>query len=113
MPLLASNDGPGCRAVARAAPLPAGLLNIGQVVGYFGLLLMLDFPTFDLPVGLFADLLWAGRRARILELMNRENNLDQNASGYAGPMRGEIEFRDVTFRLRGRRTGPGECVLQS
>jgi ATP-binding cassette subfamily B protein len=79
----------------------AGLLNIGGVVGYFGLLLMLDFPTFSS--------LWAYSRIslglagakRILELMNRENNLDQNITGYTGPMRGEVEFDDVTFHYDG------------
>ena len=97
-----------CRCCCLASPWPVGLfhalllfnqglLNVGQVVGYFGLLLMLDFPTFtslwaysQISLGL------AGAR-RILELMNRENNLDQNVQGYAGPMQGEIEFRDVCF----------------
>ncbi len=76
----------------------AGRIDIGEVVGYFGLLLMLDFPTFAS--------LWAYSRIslglagakRILEVMNREDNLDQNAMGYARPMRGEVEFRFVTFR---------------
>lgn len=74
-----------------------GLLNTGQVIGYFGLLRMLDFPTFtstwaytQVSMGL------AGAR-RILELINRQSDLDQNAAGYSGAMRGEIEFRDVTF----------------
>jgi ATP-binding cassette subfamily B protein len=57
----------------------------------------LGFPTF---VSLFAysqiSLGLAGAR-RILELINRENELDQNVKGYSGPMRGEIEFRDVYF----------------
>ena len=74
-----------------------GVIDIGGVVGYNGLLLMLDFPTFAS--------LWAYSRIslglagakRILELMNRENNLDQNEAGYTGEMRGEVEFRDVTF----------------
>lgn len=74
-----------------------GLLNTGQVIGYFGLLRMLDFPTFtstwaytQVSMGL------AGAR-RILELINRETNLDQNAAGYNGAMKGEIEFRNVSF----------------
>jgi ATP-binding cassette subfamily B protein len=81
--------------------LQQGILNTGQVVGYFGLLLMLDFPTFtsiwaysQISLGL------AGAR-RVLELMNRENNLDQNIDGYAGSMRGEIEFRNVSFSFKG------------
>ncbi len=79
----------------------AGALTIGDVVAYFSLLLMLDFPTFtsiwaysQIALGL------AGAR-RILELMNRENNLDQNASGYAEEMVGEVEFRNVTFQYDG------------
>jgi ATP-binding cassette subfamily B protein len=38
--------------------------------------------------------------------MNRETNLDQNAAGYAQPMRGEIEFRDVCFEYN-----EGEKIL--
>jgi ATP-binding cassette subfamily B protein len=84
-----------------------GLIDIGGVVGYFGLLLMLDFPTFTS--------LWAYSRIslglagskRILELMNRENNLDQNVAGHAMPLRGEVEFRDVTFKYEG-----GQPVLE-
>jgi len=85
-----------------------GLIDIGAVVGYFGLLLMLDFPTFSS--------LWAYSRIslglagakRILELMNRENNLDQNLSGHAIPLRGEVDFRNVTFRYEG-----GQPVLEN
>jgi ATP-binding cassette subfamily B protein len=38
--------------------------------------------------------------------MNRETLLDQNASGYNAPLRGEIEFRDVSFAYEG-----GEPIL--
>ena len=96
-----------------------GALNVGQVITYFGVLLMLDFPTWT---SMFAysqiSLGLAGAR-RILELINRETMLDQNASGYAGEMRGEIEFRDVTFAYEGHepilshisfRIKPGQTV---
>lgn len=77
-----------------------GVLNVGDVVAYFGLLQLLGFPTF---VSLFAysqvSLGVAGAK-RILELINRENDLDQNVSGYKGTMRGEIEFKDVTFSYK-------------
>ncbi len=77
--------------------LNRGVLSTGDVVGYFGLLLMLDFPTF---ISLFAysqiSLGVAGAR-RILELMNQETNLDQNLTGYQNEMRGEVEFRQVAF----------------
>ncbi len=75
----------------------AGELNTGDVVAYFGLLLLLGFPTY---VSTFAysqiSLGMSGAR-RILELIQRENNLDQNAEGYAGVMKGEVEFRNVSF----------------
>jgi ATP-binding cassette subfamily B protein len=74
-----------------------GLIDIGQVIAYFGLLLLFGFPTF---VSLFAYSqvsLGVASARRILELINLENNLDQNESGYAEEMRGEIEFKNVTF----------------
>lgn len=84
-----------------------GVLNVGEVVAYFGLLQLFGFPTFT---SLFAysqvSLGIAGAR-RILELLNRENNLDQNIQGYKGNMIGEIEFRDVTFAYE-----DGEPVLE-
>ncbi len=83
-----------------------GAIMLGDVVAYFGLLLLLGFPTF---VSLFAysqvSLGIAGAR-RILELINRETELDQNAAGYARPMRGAVEFRGVDFAYQG-----GEPVL--
>jgi ATP-binding cassette, subfamily B, bacterial len=85
-----------------------GLLTIGDVVAYFGLLMMLDFPTFtslwaysQISLGL------AGAR-RILALINKENKLDQNIDGYAQPMRGEVEFREVDFSYEDE----GDCMLE-
>jgi len=74
-----------------------GILNVGDVVAYFGLLLMLDFPTWT-SIWAYSQISsgLAGAR-RILELMNRENDLDQNVAGYSGEMRGEVEFRNVSF----------------
>jgi ATP-binding cassette subfamily B protein len=78
-----------------------GLLDVGQVVAYFGLIQLFGFPTF---ISLFAYSqvsLGISSARRILELINRENNLDQNLQGYAAPMQGEIEFRNVTFAYQG------------
>jgi ATP-binding cassette, subfamily B, bacterial len=78
-----------------------GLLDVGQVVAYFGLIQLFGFPTFT---SLFAysqvSLGMAGAR-RILELINRETDLDQNVLGWTGRMQGEIEFRDVHFGYGG------------
>ena len=70
---------------------------MGDVVAYFGILRLLEFPTFTSTWAYTQVSLGVSSARRILELMNRETNLDQNAAGYSQPMRGEIEFRDVTF----------------
>ena len=73
------------------------IITMGDVVGYFGMLMMLDFPTF---ISMFAysqiSLGVAGAR-RILELMNQETRLDQNLEGYNEPMQGKISFEQVCF----------------
>ncbi len=75
-----------------------GVLDLGQVVGYVGLLRLFGFPTF---VSLFAysqvSSGMAGAR-RILQLINRETLLDRNPGGHAAKMQGRIEFRNVCFR---------------
>ncbi len=75
----------------------AGLLDVGDVVAYMGLIQLFGFPVF---VSLFAysqvSLGMAGSR-RILELIDRETELDHNPGGSSNPMRGEIEFKNVTF----------------
>ena len=75
----------------------AGALDVGQVVAYMGLIQMLGFPTFT---SLFAysqvSLGMAGAR-RILDLITRETELDQNPHGLDRPMHGAIEFRGVHF----------------
>lgn len=75
----------------------SGQIAVGDVVAYFGLLQLFGFPTF---VSLFAysqvSLGIAGAR-RILELLVRETDLDQNVRGVQKPMQGELEFEDVTF----------------
>src|SRR6266508_3429248 len=75
----------------------SGQLNLGEVVGYFGLLRLLDFPTFVSTFAYSQISLGLSSARRILELINRETNLDQNAQGYADVMRGEVEFRNVSF----------------
>jgi len=74
-----------------------GLIEIGDIAAYFGLLSLLGFPTF---VSLFAyshvSLGIAGAR-RILELINRETELDQNQEGFQGEMSGKIQFKGVSY----------------
>jgi ATP-binding cassette subfamily B protein len=86
----------------------AGLINTGAVVAYFGLLRMLEFPTFTSSFAYTQISLGISGARRILDLMNQETNLDQNQSGHVQEMRGEIEFRDVSFAYPS-----GEAVLQN
>lgn len=74
-----------------------GQINIGAVVGYFGLLRMLEFPTFASSFAYTQVSLGISGARRVLELINRETNLDQNVDGQVAPIRGEIEFRNVSF----------------
>jgi ATP-binding cassette subfamily B protein len=88
-----------------------GEIDLGQVIAYVGLINLFGFPTF---VSLFAyaqvSLGMASAR-RILELINRRTELDQNVGGHAGPMRGEIEFRRVDFGHAGAEQGLRDISL--
>ncbi len=77
--------------------LRAGLIDVGAVIGYFGMLQLLGFPTFTSTFAYSQISLGMSSARRILELINRETKLDQNASGLTSEIRGEIEFRDVSF----------------
>ena len=108
-----------------------GLLDLGSVVAYFGLLRLLEFPTFVSTFAYSQVSLGISSARRILDLINRETNLDQNAQGYAEPMKGEVEFQNVRFDysphplpspswrgvrgegLNGRGQGEGEPVLEN
>ena len=74
-----------------------GILDVGQIVAYFGLLLMLDFPTFASMWAYSRISLGLAGARRILDLMHRETYLDENVSGRQAQMRGEVEFEDVCF----------------
>ncbi len=78
-----------------------GVIDIGQVVAYFGLLMLLDFPTWTSMWAYAQIALGLAGARRILALLNNETRLDQNAAGYAAPLVGEIEFRDVCFQYEG------------
>ncbi len=74
-----------------------GLLSVGDVIAYFGLLQLLGFPTF---VSLFAySQVSSGLSAarRMLELINRQTDLDQNLRGHTAAMQGRLSFQGVTF----------------
>jgi ATP-binding cassette subfamily B protein len=93
-----------------------GQINVGDVVAYFSLLILLQFPTFVSTFAYSQISLGISSARRILELINRETNLDQNARGYAEAMKGEVEFRGVSFSYAlsgGNGKGAREDVLQN
>lgn len=101
-----------------------GLLDLGSVVAYFGLLRLLEFPTFTSTWAYSQISLGMSSARRILDLMNRETNLDQNVQGRTEAIKGEVEFRNVSFGYNlqaspspdGRQGGgrsEGELVLQN
>ncbi len=81
--------------------LRAGLINVGAVIGYFGMLQLLGFPTFTSTFAYSQISLGMSSARRILELIQSETKLDQNASGVTSEIRGEIEFRNVSFHYPG------------
>ena len=86
--------------------LRQGLIDVGAVIAYFGMLQLLQFPTFTSTFAYSQISSGMSSARRSLELIGRETNLDQNASGLTSEIRGEIEFRNVSFRYPG-----GENVL--
>jgi len=99
----------------------SGLLDLGAVVAYFGLLRLLEFPTFVSTFAYSQISLGISSARRILELMNRETNLDQNAQGRVEPISGEVEFRNVSFdyatqssaSFNGKEMSEEEAILQN
>ncbi|WP_116953270.1 ABC transporter ATP-binding protein [Jiangella endophytica] len=98
--------------------LDAGELSVGGLITYIGLLGLLGFPAF---ISIFSFSLVQNGIAsanRLLALMREETELDHNEAGHAAPMRGVIEFQDVTFGYGGQpvlehlsfRIEPGQTV---
>ncbi|MFX1428316.1 MAG: ABC transporter ATP-binding protein, partial [Promethearchaeota archaeon] len=79
----------------------SGIMNIGQVISYIGLLDLLFFSTF-ISIFVFALVKLAGSSAqRILELMNQETEIDENPNGIQRDLEGSIKFENVSFSYPG------------
>ncbi|HCK64994.1 MAG TPA: ABC transporter ATP-binding protein [Anaerolineae bacterium] len=84
------------------------LLSVGDVIAYFGMLQLLQFPTFTSTFAYSQISLGVSSARRILDLIKRETHLDQNASGVTSNIRGDIEFRNVSFNYPN-----GEPILKN
>lgn len=75
-----------------------GFINIGQIISYLGLLTLLRFPTF-ISIFVFAVVrLAVSSSERLLELMNKETEIDENVEGYQKNIKGKITFKNVSFK---------------
>ncbi|MFX1538606.1 MAG: ABC transporter ATP-binding protein, partial [Promethearchaeota archaeon] len=74
-----------------------GLFDVGQIIGYVGLLSNLRFPTF-ISIWVFAVVKLAVAGAeRLLETMNKESEIDENEDGIRKDIEGTIRFDNVSF----------------
>ncbi|MCB8968043.1 MAG: ABC transporter ATP-binding protein [Ardenticatenaceae bacterium] len=83
----------------------AGVITLGNVVTFVGLVGVLRFPTF---VSIFSfNLVQIGVASarRILEMINTETDLDENKGGVAQPVLGEVVFENVSFAYNGTENG--------
>jgi ATP-binding cassette, subfamily B, bacterial len=96
----------------------AGVVSLGEVVAFIGLVGFLRFPTF---ISIFSfNLVQLGIASanRILEMINTETDLDENEAGVGRPITGQVRFENVSFAYNGSpvlkdisfEANPGETV---
>jgi len=78
--------------------LSLGELSIGDLIGYMGLMWVLRWPAFSSFFTFFLIQMGLAGAERILELLQAETELDENATGHSAPMQGDIVFENVSFR---------------
>ncbi|MFX1457397.1 MAG: ABC transporter ATP-binding protein [Promethearchaeota archaeon] len=75
--------------------------SIGYVIGYLALLRQLRFPT-QISIFVFAQVRVAITSAqRLINLMNRVTEIDENVNGISKPLEGRINFENVSFSYPG------------
>jgi ATP-binding cassette subfamily B protein len=74
-----------------------GVIDIGEIIGYVGLLTLYRFPI-NISIFVFSIIKLATAGAeRLLDLMNRKTEIDDNAKGVSKNLEGNIFFKNVTF----------------
>ena len=76
------------------------ITTVGDVVAYNSLFLLFGFPVFTSSFAYPQIASGLSSARRILELINMQSDLDENAAGYSGALQGAIEFEHVTFAYR-------------
>jgi len=86
-----------------------GLLDIGQIIGYIGLISMLRFPT-NISVWVFAQIKVAIAGAeRLLEVMNERTEIGAHQEGRQKQFQGKIQFKNVWFAYPNQQTSEFEA----
>ncbi|MBY9007529.1 MAG: ABC transporter ATP-binding protein [Candidatus Lokiarchaeota archaeon] len=74
-----------------------GSITVGQIIGYLGLLSQFRFPIF-ISFFVFSIIKLAGAGAkRLLEIMNKKTEIDENLEGKSKDITGNIKFENVSF----------------
>jgi ATP-binding cassette subfamily B protein len=79
----------------------AGVISLGQVVTFMGLMSVFRFTTFISIFSFNLVQLGVASAERILFLINTETELDENEAGVAHPIQGEVVFENVSFSYNG------------
>ncbi|GAB1421252.1 ABC transporter ATP-binding protein [Anaerolineales bacterium] len=74
-----------------------GLLAISDVIAVMGLMGVLKFPVFISLFSLSLFQMGIASARRIIYLMSQEADIDENLEGYNQVIKGDIEFRNVSF----------------
>lgn len=85
----------------------SGAISVGQVVSYMMLYNAFHFTTF---ISIFSFNLFQmgfSSAGRVLETIKTRTDLDENPKGRTGPVRGKVEFRNVSFSF-----SEGQAVLK-
>ncbi|MGH2542900.1 MAG: ABC transporter ATP-binding protein, partial [Ardenticatenaceae bacterium] len=77
-------------------------LSIPDIIAIMGLMGVLAFPTFISIFTFSLVQLGLASAERILAVIKAETEVDENAAGYAAPVRGDIRFENVTFGYGGK-----------
>jgi ATP-binding cassette, subfamily B, bacterial len=74
-----------------------GRLNIPDIIAVMGLIGAMRFPIFISIFSFSLVQLGVASAERILHIINAEAEMDENSSGYAQPIQGDIVFDNVSF----------------
>jgi len=80
----------------------AGLVSMGEVVAFMGLMGTLRFATFISIYSFSLVQLGVASAERILGMIKTEAELDENRSGLAKTAEGKVTFENVSFHYNGR-----------